>query len=65
MGEDRGIRKEEREKKVDEGIFGFSKVIVDDSCSSRPICHVRVMYCTIPSILTRFWPQGVTIVQLD
>ena len=36
MGEDRGIRKEEREKKKDECIFGFSKVTVGDSCPVGP-----------------------------
>jgi hypothetical protein len=50
---------------VDEGIFGFSKAIVGDSCPSGPVCHVRVTCCSIPSILTLFWPQGVTAVQLD
>ena len=43
-------------KKVDEGIFRFSKAIVGDSCPGGPVCHVRVTCCTILSILTRFWP---------
>ena len=50
---------------MDEGIFGFSKAIVGDSCLGGPVCHVRVTYCTISSILMRFWAQGVTAVQLD
>ena len=54
-----------KRKKVEEDIFGFSNVIVGDSCLGGPVCHVRVTCCTIPSILTRFWAQGVTAVQLD
>ena len=54
-----------KRKKMDEGIFGFSKAIVADSCPGGPVCHVRVTCCTIPSILTRFWAQGVTAVQLN
>ena len=50
---------------MDEGIFGFSKVIVGDSGLGGPVCHVRVTCCTILSILTRFWAQGVKAVQLD
>jgi hypothetical protein len=42
---------------MDEGIFGFSKVIVGDSCPGRPVYHVPVTCCTIPSILMRFWPN--------
>ena len=54
-----------KEKEIDEGIFGFSKAIVGDSSPGGPVCHVRVTCCTIPSILTRFWAQGVTAEQLD
>jgi hypothetical protein len=43
---------------VDKGIFGFLKVIGGDSCLGGPVCHVHVTCCTIPSILTRFWPGG-------
>ena len=50
---------------MDEGIFGFSKAIVGDSYPGGPVCHVLVMCCTIPSILTQFWAQGITAVQLD
>jgi hypothetical protein len=50
---------------VDKGIFGFAKAIVGDSCPGGPVCHVRVTCCTILSILTRFWAQGVMAVQLD
>jgi hypothetical protein len=62
--------KKEKAKKArinynNEGIFGFSKAIVGDSCPGGPVCHVRVTCCTIPLILTRFWAQGVTAVQLD
>ena len=64
-----GVLEEEEErrkrKKVDEGIFGFSKVIVGDSCPGGPVYHVHVTCYTVPLILTRFWPQGVTAVQLD
>ena len=64
-----GVLEEEEErrkrKKVDEGIFGFSKVIVSDNCPSGPVCHVHVTCYTVSSILTRFWPHGVTAIQLD
>ena len=50
---------------MDEGIFGFSKAIVGDSCPGGLVCHVHVTCCTIPLILTRFWAQGVTAMQLD
>ena len=62
LEEEEGKRKR---KKVDEGIFGFSKVIMGDSCPGGPVCHVRVTCYTVPSILTRFWLQGVTAVQFD
>ncbi len=60
-----GNKERRKRQKVDEGIFGFSKVIVGDNCPGGPICHVHVTCCTILSILMRFWPQGVTAVQLD
>ena len=47
-----------KRKKVDEGIFGFSEAIMGDSCSGGPVYHMRVMCCTIPLILTRFWTEG-------
>ena len=50
---------------MDEGIFGFSKVIMGDSCPGGPVCHVHVTCYTVPSILTQFWPKGVTAVQFD
>jgi hypothetical protein len=36
------MKKKERRKrkKVDEGIFGFSRVIVGDCCPGGPVCHV-------------------------
>jgi hypothetical protein len=46
-----GVLEEEEErrkrKKVDEGIFGFSKVIVVDSCPGGPVCHV--LHCSVNS----------------
>ena len=50
---------------MDEGIFGFSKAIMDDNCLGGPVCHVHVTCCIIPSILMRFWAHGVMAVQLD
>ena len=50
---------------MDKGIFRFSKAIVGDIYPGGLVCHVYVMCCTILSISTRFWAQGVMAVQLD
>jgi hypothetical protein len=42
-----GNKERRKRKKVDEGIFEFSKVIESDSCSGGPVCHVRVTCYTI------------------
>jgi hypothetical protein len=34
---------------VDEGIFGFSKTIVGDSCPGGPVCHVHVLHYSVNS----------------
>jgi hypothetical protein len=48
-----------------EGHFGVYEKLKLVKLNWWALDHVDVMCCAFPSILTRFWTQGVTAVQLD